>query len=388
MPFERFMSIVLYDPEHGYYATTADRPTREGDYLSGPEMHPILGATLASQVEEIWQRLGRPGTFVLREDAAGSGALGLAILDHMVATGSGAVGAVRYLPIEANVRREAAIRARLTAAGHTARLADATDRDRPLTGLILANELLDALPVHRVTVRDGRFLELHVDWCDGWFTEVARPPSRPELATALARVGVDLAEGQVTEIGLDAAHWVRELGTRLERGVAILIDYGYPTPERYDPLLRPGGLLRTYRRHHAGEDPYRAVGRQDLTAHVDWTTLEMAGREGGLATLGRTTLAEALTGLGLGERLVELQSQAGMTAEAYAAARRAAVRLLDPRALGVFGVLVLGRAIEPDPPLRSLAFRLPGLRPPVGEPMPASDRAVEGADAGPAGIPG
>jgi SAM-dependent MidA family methyltransferase len=364
MPFARYMAAVLYDPEHGYYATREDRPTRDGDYLTAPELHPIFGSTLAAQVEEVWERLDRPEELRLREEAAGRGSLGLAILDRLVAARSPAVGAVRYQPVEATAAREMAGRERLIAAGHGGRLAAAVAAaadgvDRPMTGMILANEFLDALPVHRVTARDGELLELHVEWRDGWFSETALAPSTPDLASALALARVELVEDQVAEVGLEAATWARELGSRLERGLVMVIDYGHPAQALYDPELRPTGLLRTYHRHHVGDDPYRFVGRQDLTAHVDWTTLELAAADGGLEVLGRTTQAEALSGLGLGDRLVELQAQPGMTAEAYALARASVMRLLDPRAMGGFGVLVLGRGMATEPPLRSLAFRLP-----------------------------
>lgn len=359
MPFARYMDVVLYDPVHGYYTTGDGRATREGDFLTAPELDPIFGVTLAGQVEEAWDRLGRPARFTLREEAAGSGALGLAILERLAATGSLAAKAVRYLPVEADVRREAAIRGRIEAAGFGGRLEETSWREAPVVGMVVANELLDALPVHRLTVRSGEQLELHVDWQDGWFAQVAMPLSTADLAAALDRVGVRLVEGQVAEIGMAAAAWVRRLGTVIERGLAMIIDYGLPAKALYDPELRHGGLLRTYRRHHAGDDPYRFVGEQDLTAHVDWTALELAAADGGLDVLGRTTQAEALSGLGLGERLVELQSQPSMTAEGYAAARAAVVRLLDPRAMGGFGVLLLGRGLLAEPPLRSLAFRMP-----------------------------
>ncbi|HVQ23095.1 MAG TPA: SAM-dependent methyltransferase [Candidatus Saccharimonadia bacterium] len=372
VPFARYMAAVLYDRELGYYATRDDRPTRDGDYLTAPELHPIFGATLAAQVEEVWERLDRPVEFTLREEAAGSGSLGLAVLDHLVAAESPSADAVRYQPIETSPGREIAARERLIAAGHGGRLASARDPvtaagnpgsttgefEPPMTGMILANELLDALPVHRVTMLGGELLELHVDWRDGWFTEVALAPSTPDLASALTRVGVELVEGQVAEVGLEAATWARGLGAGLERGLVMIIDYGHPARALYDPVLRPAGLLRTYHRHHVGDDPYRFVGRQDLTSHVDWTTIELSAADGGLEVLGRTTQAEALSGLGLGDRLVELQSQPGVTAEAYALARASVMRLLDPRAMGGFGVLLLGRGIATEPPMRSLAFRL------------------------------
>ena len=354
--FARFMELALYDPTDGYYARRADRPTREGDYLSAPEMHPIFGAALARQVEECWERLGRPATFTLREEAAGSGALGLAILEALRPP---ARRAVRYVPTEATPMKEAAVRARLAAAGHAEHLAGEAAPEEAMTGVVIANELLDALPVHRLTVRDGELLEIHVGWRDGWFADEPLSPSTPELGATLDRAGVRLVAGQVAEVGLAAQAWLRGLGARLVRGYALVIDYGHPATELYDAAKRAGGLLRTYRRHHAGDDPYRHVGEQDMTAHVDWTTLERVALEAGLDVVGRTTQAEFLTGLGLGDLLVELQSRPGQTHAEYAAARAAVVRLLDPAALGRFGVLVLGRGVSAGQSLRGLAFRLP-----------------------------
>jgi len=354
--FARFMELALYDPTDGYYATRADRPTRGGDFLTAPELHPIFGATLAVQVSEAWERLGRPSTFTLREEAAGSGALGMAIL---AALGPPARQALRYQPVEATPALEAAVRARLASAGHAAILAPPRDAELPVAGVVLANELLDALPVHRVTVSGGALRELHVAWRNGWFEEEALAPSRPELQATLERAGVGLVEGQVGEIGLAAQAWMRRLGERLERGIAIVIDYGHQAIDLYDPVRRLGGLLRTYRRHHVGDDPYRFVGEQDLTAHVDWTTLERIAAETGLTALGRTSQAEFLTGLGLGDLLIGWQSRPGLSHAEYAAARAAVVRLLDPKALGAFGVLLLSRGIDAKPPLRGLSFRLP-----------------------------
>lgn len=357
--FARFMELALYEVSDGYYATRGDRPTRAGDFLSAPELHPIFGAALAREVEECWERLGRPATFVVREEAAGSGALGLAVLEGLRSSGAEALRPLRYLPIEATAPREAAIRTRLAAAGFGAHVADATTAGAPLSGVVIANELLDAMPVHRVVVRAGTLLEIHVTWRDGWFAEESLAPSTPELAATLERAGARFVEGQLAEVGLAAMAWVRGLGARLERGFALVIDYGHPAADLYDPAKRPGGLLRTYRRHHAGDDPYRFVGEQDLTAHVDWTTLERVAGEAGLEVLGRTTQAEFLAGLGLGDLLVDLQSRPGITPSDYAAARAAVGRLLDPAALGRFGVLVLGRNVAREPPLRGLSFRLP-----------------------------
>ena len=205
MTFARFMETVLYDAAHGYYVTRDDRATRTGDFLTAPELHPIFGTALAAQVEEVWDRLDRPSPFVLREEAAGSGALGMAILERLEVMASPLAATIRYQPIETDPRREAAIRARLTDAGLGQHLVEAGSRDASMVGMVLANELLDALPVHRVTLQRGRFRERHVTWSAGWFSEVDLPPSTPALKDALVREDIRLVEGQVTEIGLAAA---------------------------------------------------------------------------------------------------------------------------------------------------------------------------------------
>jgi SAM-dependent MidA family methyltransferase len=319
-------------------------------------MHPIFGTAVAAQIDEAWRRLGGPPVFTLREEAAGSGALGQAVLEALAPS---AGDAVRYQPVEISTAREAAVRERLTAAGLGSRLAASGEDGAPITGVVLANELLDALPVHRVTLRGGLLREIHVTWREGWFADEARASSTPELARTLQRAGVQLVEGQLAEIGLAGQAWLRRVADRIERGLVIVIDYGHPAAELYDPARRRGGLLRTYRRHHVGDDPYRFVGEQDLTAHVDWTTLERVAVEAGLVVLGRTTQAEFLTGLGLGDTLLAWSGRRGVDQAGYAAARAAVLRLLDPRALGGFGVLILARGMDAVPPLRGLAFRLP-----------------------------
>jgi SAM-dependent MidA family methyltransferase len=145
----------------------------------------------------------------------------------------------------------------------------------------------------------------------------------------------------------------------LRRGLALFIDYGAPATELYDPVRRRDGTLRAYVRHQVSDDPYRFVGRQDLTAHVDVTAVEAAAHRAELATLGVTTQAEALIGLGIETRLREIQADPATTFEAYALLRSALMRLLDPAAMGRFRVLAFGRDWPADaPPLRLLSYSL------------------------------
>jgi SAM-dependent MidA family methyltransferase len=355
--FARFMGLVLYHPEHGYYVRSADRATRSGDYLSAPETHPLFGRAIARQLDEMWRLLDRPRPFTLREYGPGTGSLGEAVLGGLRAEGSPLLESIRYQPLEVAPARAAAIAERLAAAGFGAALSP-PDRERPLTGCILANELLDALPVHRVELVDGELRELYVGWRDGWFADEPGEPSTGELARYLERAEVRLREGQQAEINLSAVAWIAEVAARLARGYLLVIDYGHPAAELYGPR-RPRGTLLAYRRHRVSDDPYQAVGEQDLTSHVDLTTVEHAAEAAGLRLLGRTTQAEFLAGLGLGELLEEIGRHENTDVEAYVAARAAVLRFLDPRALGRFAVLVFGRDVPPGP-LRGLTFRLAG----------------------------
>jgi SAM-dependent MidA family methyltransferase len=362
MPFARFMELALYTSEGGYYRAAAARPGREGDFLTAPELHPIFGQTLGAAIEEIWRRLAEPTPFAVREIGAGTGALAAAILDGLAEARSPLLDAIRYEPVEVEERRLAAFAARLDAAGHGARHRPPTSH--PIVGVILANEVLDALPVHRVRRRGEAIREVAVDVDpDGRLGEVETPPSTPQVASYLADNGIELVDGQTAEFTLGLEGWIRDAAADLARGVLLLIDYGAPATQLYDPVRRRDGTLRAYVRHQVHDDPYRHVGRQDLTAHVDVTAVERAAHAAGLTTIGMTTQAEALMGLGIEARLQAIQADPATTFEDYTLVRAVLMRLLDPAAMGRFQVMAFGRdwpASEAgDAPLGLFSFRLP-----------------------------
>jgi SAM-dependent MidA family methyltransferase len=358
MTFARFMELALYDPDGGYYRANAARPGREGDFLTAPELHPIFGATLSTGLREIWERIGRPDPFTIREHGAGTGALALSVL--------GAVddpdfrAAIRYQPVEVDPRRVTAFADRLASAGFGDAIGAPTDE--PFHGVVIANEVLDALPVHRVRQRGGALREIAVAInADGAFVEVEIEPSTPALAARLADDGIELVDGQTAEICLALDDWVASAVDPLTRGLLLLIDYGAPAAELYDPVRRRDGTLRAYVRHHVHDDPYRFIGRQDLTAHVDVTAVERAAHAAGLTTVGITTQAEALMGLGIQDRLQAIQADPATTMEAYTLLRSSLLRLLDPAAMGRFRVLAFGRDRPADDgaQLGLFRFRMP-----------------------------
>jgi len=359
MPFARFMDLALYDPDGGYYRSAEARPGRAGDFLTAPELHPIFGEMLGRAVEDAWQVLGRPEPFVVREHGAGEGALAIPLLRDLPA-------AIRYSPIEVDDHRLEGLRERLRAEGLGDRLIE-LDADASFYGVVMANEVLDALPVHRVRRRGGGLRELAVGLgADHAFEEVEIDPTTPALAERLDADGIQLVDGQIGEIALAVDDWVATAVGPLRRGLALFIDYGAPATELYDPVRRRDGTLRGFVRHQLSDDPYRFVGRQDLTAHVDVTAVQRAAEAAGLTTLGITTQAEALMGLGIEERLREVQADPATTMEDYTLLRASLMRLLDPAAMGRFRFMAFARDWPADAVPGFLRYRMdpPGRRGP------------------------
>ena len=358
--FARFMELALYDPDGGYYRADRARPGRGGDFLTAPEAHPIFGLTIARHVADVWRLLGSPAPFAIREFGAGGGALAAALLEGLAREVPGIEAVVRYRPVEVEERRLDELRARLAAAGPpVADVPVEADLGEPIVGVVLANEVLDALPTHRLVTRGGRLREVFVGWdADGageGFGDVEAEPSNPALAERLRVEGVHLAEGQAAEVCLAVDGWVASAAAGLERGELLVIDYGHPAVALYDPVRRPRGTLLAYLRHVAHDAVYRAVGRQDLTAHVDVSAVERAAARAGLSHLATVDQGPFLATLGAGELLVELQSAGGASGgvtdagvlRAYLEARAALVRMIDPAAMGAFRAMAFGRGLPP-----------------------------------------
>jgi SAM-dependent MidA family methyltransferase len=378
IPFARYMEMALYEPALGYYRRAVAGPGRAGDFLTAPETHPVFGRAIARQLDELWRVLGSPPRFVVREHGAGDGALAVAILDGLAAERSPLLPAVRYQAVEIEPDRLATLRTRVVEAGHGVRLDESPTGT--VEGVILANELLDALPVHRVVQRGAELRELMVTFERDQFADVEREPTTPALARRLAVENVSLGDGQVAEICLALDAWLAHAASELGRGMLLLIDYGYPATELYGPRHLAGTLL-AYVGHRAHDDPFLNVGRQDLTAHVDVTAVEAAAARAGLRTVGVTTQAEFLVGLGLGDLLAEAQADPSATLESYLELRSSVGRLIDPAATGAFRVMAFGRGLPADVRLRGFAFR---LRRPRGS--RSSSGSGAGSGSGSAGI--
>lgn len=321
--FARFMERALTEPGLGYYATSALRPTRAGDFLTAPELHPFFGRCLGRALSARWADAGSPATWVVREYGAGRGTLHDAVVAGLVADGSPLARAIAWQPVDLPGRHP-------------------TPAGRQAVGMVVANEYLDALPVHRLVVRQGVLREAWVTWRDGRFDWVEGEPSSDALARPVEAAGVSLRDGQALEVRPGVASWVAEVTRVLSASLLLVIDYGHESAELYGPRRMAGSLV-TYRDHVAGDDPLVAVGRQDITAHVDLGDLRRAAIGHGLVPVLDTTLARFLADLGLGQLLGDLGRDPDVEPQAYLDARASVVRLLDPRHLGGQRVLLFER---------------------------------------------
>jgi SAM-dependent MidA family methyltransferase len=341
--FHRFMELALYHPQHGYYQSKQTAPGRGGDFLTAPEAHPIFGATLAAQIIDFDRLLAHPEQFTIIEYGAGAGRLIRPLLAEIRQVTPELYERVRYAPVETNARRMQELHDHLVSGGHGSRLL--SDPPKATTGCVLANEFLDALPIHRITRQDGGLREAYVDWHDDWFAERLGELANPATAAYLKRHAIEPGDGEWREHCPGIAGWAAEIAVTLVRGFALVIDYGYPASVLYAGHRRTG-TAKAYFRHGASEEFYRGVGRQDLTAHVNFSEIAYQAKQHGFESLGITTQADLLTSLGIGERLMRLQSTPGLDAERYLGIRAAVMRMIDPGAMGRFRALVLARGIH------------------------------------------
>ncbi|MBX7110842.1 MAG: SAM-dependent methyltransferase [Dehalococcoidia bacterium] len=361
MTFARFMSLALGHPEHGYYSRPDLAWGAAGDFETSPEVHPVFGYLWARQILECWERLGRPAEFALVEPGAGSGAFAVAILTWLRERAPECAAAARPVILDGHPRRVEHQRARLRARGLEAKhalLEEWLARDEHVTGVVISNELFDALPVHLVERREGALHEWYVAaGADGAFVLEPGPTSTADLEAHFERLRIWPGEECRAEVSLAAPQLMRALAGRLERGYVLTIDYGYEAELLYASWRRMGTLM-AFRHHSPQPDPLALPGLTDLTAHVDFTSLAGAGAEAGFEPAPLVSQAEALMALGIGEALEAARARAAEDFAAFASARRAAETLLDPAGLGRIRVLAMAKGA----PLEGLAC----LRSPEG----------------------
>ncbi len=357
MTFAQFMETALYFDDGGYYTGDEERWGPEGDYITNLDVTPVFARIVAKQIREMWQRMGSPDAFSVYEIGAGRGLLSSGIADWAKENDQAFYEALYLALIEKNPF--------LRIEGEKFRYLDdlsslKASMDAPVRGVFLTNELLDALPVHMVAMERGVLKEIYVglekDKDGDGFVEIRGDLSDPAIGGYFDSLGIRLEEGGRAELSLKARGWIEEVAELLECGYVLNVDYGLPARELYVPGRN--GTLRCLYRHTKCDDPYIRVGEQDMTAHVDFTTVARAGIDAGLKLEGFTTQFYFLMGLDVGSELIEVTDPGKGDLDAIVH-NRAVKELLMPGGMGsVFKVLIHSKAInDKGTPLMGLSFK-------------------------------
>jgi len=332
MSFARYMALALHAPGLGYYAGGAAKFGAAGDFVTAPEIGSLFARTLARQVADLL----RPGDAVL-EFGAGSGALAAALGEALKALGVRA----EYLILETSAELAERQRARLRT---SVRWVDTLPE--AFSGVMIANEVLDAMPAHALAWTPQGVLERGVCLDLGQLAWCERPASGEVLAAAQA-LKIEAGERYEFELNLAARAWLRTVAGQLARGVLLVIDYGFPVHELYHPQRSRGTLMCHYR-HRAHGDPFYLPGLQDITTHVDFSALARVAEASGIEVLGYANQAQFLVNCGIADLLGAVDAS---DARRYAPLAAEAQMLLSPAEMGeLFKVLALGRGSAP--PLR------------------------------------
>ncbi len=352
------MELALYHPQFGYYMRQPDSAGYEnvgwsGDFYTSSDVHPILGRAVAAQARQMDELLGCPTPFTIVEMGAGKGSLARDCLAAIHAEQDGFASRVRYVLIDRSPAMRELQRQNLAPWLNKPGLVSWMERLdglalQSVTGLFFSNELIDAFPVHRIHVTDGQAEELCVDYRDGRFVDCLKPLSTAALAQYLQQLNTTSLEGYRTEVNLHAMDWMEQVARRMDRGFVLTIDYGHTTQDLYEPERKDGTFL-CYFQQRTNEDPLIRVGEQDMTAHVDFSSLAAVGETQGLHVTGFTNQMSFLMGLGAEEMIGKLEPE---SPEFYAA-----IQLLKPDGMGsTFKVLVQHKGVS-RPELDGLKFK-------------------------------
>ena len=339
MPFMEFMQLALYSPGEGYYSSGLQKLGKQGDFITAPELTPLFGQALANQCQQILSVLESP---VLFEFGAGSGTLCVDILSHLEQLHC-LPESYYILEVSANLRhrQQELIQQKIP---HLASNVQWLERwpETPFNGVVIANEVLDAMPVNRFMLTDGGIMESYVTLNEhNQLKELFKCSQNQRLLTYVNRHLTQLPKPYLSEVNLFLDDWLVNIYRMLQQGVVLLIDYGFPRHEYYHPDRNQGTLMCHYR-HHSHPDPLLHPGEQDITAHVDFTHVAEAGHQAGFHIAGYTNQASFL----LANGLLSLVHILDKEREQFQA-KQAIKQLTQPSEMGeLFKVIALTRDIE------------------------------------------
>ncbi|HID44908.1 MAG TPA: SAM-dependent methyltransferase [Chromatiaceae bacterium] len=342
LPFDRYMELALYAPGLGYYVSGAHKFGQGGDFVTAPEISPYFGRCLARQCHQVLQQTGAQD---ILEFGAGTGIMAAQILTELEQLQPGQAVSYKILELSPELQQ----RQRQTLQSHVPQLIEHVEwlREVPqgFSGMVLANEVLDAMPVHVFRRSEQEVEEQWLSMHDGKLI-LQWKPAGEELRKAVSAIESEvgaLQPGYVSEVNLRLKPWLQMLGERLSQAVVLLIDYGYTQQAYYHPQRSMGTLICHYR-HQVHDDPLPRPGLQDITASVDFSAVAEAGEQAGLSLMGFTSQANFLLGCGLEDLLTELDPN---DVEQHMDALQGVKQLILPTAMGErFKVMALGKEMR------------------------------------------
>ena len=304
--FARFMEMALYYPELGYYVSAREKIGREGDYYTSSEVHILFAKMIARQTAEMWTRMDKPSKWQFIEYGAGKGKLALGVLTELQQQYQNLFDALTYWIIDISPdfrEKQQAILSGLNLPPDKVCWADSPAQIQKIqggkiTGCIFSNELIDALPVHRVRQCDDGLKEIYVDYRNNEFVEVEGSVSEPLIYDYFTIQQVVLKPTQTAEVNLAALKWLKNQAECLEKGFIITVDYGLTSENLYN-RARFDGTIRCFRKHTLNDNPYHFIGEQDITCNVNFSALQIWGQEVGLALAGLITQSDFLINVGI-----------------------------------------------------------------------------------------
>lgn len=341
IPFCDWMRAALYDPEDGYYCRIdRNKWGREGDYRTSPERSSLFAATFSRYFAGLYEDLGRPAKWTIVEAGAGDGRFASGVLQTLEKCFPDVFTATSYVIDEISLYSRTLAQERLQKFADRVQFKRLDDVEMD-PGVVFSNELLDAFPVHRVTVQDDQLQEFYVNvGRNGDFAWLLDEPSTPRLKQYFLELAVQLGEGRVTEVNLEIEEWLRKVVARMRTGYLVIVDYGAAAADLYSPTADKQGTLRGFHRHEFVDDLLAHPGEQDITTTVNWSLVESAGKRLGFEVIEFERQDRFLLAAGFLEQLEIESRQSGGEADRLRLSTAAREMILPDGMASHFQVLV------------------------------------------------
>lgn len=302
IPFKDFMDMALYLPEYGYYTSGDTEIGKEGDFFTSSHLHPVFGELIGLQIEQMWELAGNPGEFYIIEFGAGKGYVFYDLISSQ--KNEKFLKALKYVIIEKNLHMRKKQAELILNVFDKVQWRSSLHELGEFCGCVFSNELLDAFPVHLIETVGNKIMEVHVDFKDNAFIETLK--TGPDMHYSYFKdYSIELPGGYKTEINYCIKDWFHDISKYMIAGFVFTIDYGYPAWDYYSPE-RPRGTLLCYHKHKVIDNPYENVGKQDMTAHVNFSSISHWGRGFGFVPVGYCTQGNFLMSMGIDEALTHI----------------------------------------------------------------------------------